>query len=301
MAKKKTKKTKNSKADLSIIILSYNTQFWLKNTLTSLKKFYVDKSKKKIKVIVVDNGSDDGSPQMVRKEFRWVEVIDSGGNIGFSAGNNVALKKVNSKYTMLLNSDTEFHQASNLDVLLDYLDDNPKVGMITPRIELPNGSLDWACHRGEPTPWASLTYFSRLSNLFPNSPLFGQYQLSFKNLNEIHEIDACTGAAMIFPTEFMRDKVGYLDERFFMYAEDLDWCRRFREAGKKIIFHPEVQITHHKYKSGIKSSSTRLSKKIHNLFYDTMLMYYDKWYADQYPKFFRKLLRTFLFIKKGGL
>ncbi|OGJ38647.1 MAG: hypothetical protein A2383_00180 [Candidatus Pacebacteria bacterium RIFOXYB1_FULL_39_46] len=301
MIKKASKIRKNKKADLNIILLNYNAQFWLKKTLTSLKKFYLNKTKYQVEVTVVDNDSTDGSPVMVAKEFRWAKLIKSGGNIGFSAGNNLALKQSTARYTMLLNSDTEFHHGSNLDILIDYLDENPQVGIITPRVELPNGSLDQASHRGEPTPWAALTYFSGLAKIFPKSSLFGRYHLTFKNLNEIHEIDCCSGAAMIFPTKFMLEKVGLLDERFFMYAEDLDWCHRFREAGKKIIYHPGVQLTHHKYKSGIKSSSSRFSKKIHNMFYDTMLLYYDKWYAAKYPKFFRTLLRYFLFIKKGGL
>jgi hypothetical protein len=295
MAKKTTKK------DLSIILLSFNTQFWLKKTLLSLKEFYLDKTKYKVEVIVVDNGSTDGSVAMLKKTFRWIKLINSGGNLGFAGGNNVALKMITSRYGMLLNSDTELHNGSNLDILIEYLDEHPEAGMITPKIELLDGSIDPASHRGEPTPWASLTYFFGLEKLFPKSPLFGQYHQTYKNMNEIHEIDSCTGAAMMFPTKFMQQKIGLLDERFFMYAEDIDWCRRFREAGKKIIFHPGVQLTHHKYKSGIQSSSVRLSKKIHNMFYDTMLTYYDKWYADKYPKFYRTLLKTFLFIRKGGL
>lgn len=306
---KKVKKKNNSnkkklmtkQTDLTIVILNFNTQFWLKKTLQSVKDFYLDHTKYKVEVTVVDNDSNDGSPEMVEKEFKWAKLIRSGGNIGFAAGNNIALREIKSRYSMLLNSDTEFHDGSNLDIIIKYLDDNPDVGLISPRVELPNGTLDPASHRGEPTPWASLTYFAGLEKLFPNSPLFGQYHQTFKNLDEIHEIDACTGAAMIFPTKFMQQKVGYLDEMFFMYAEDIDWCRRFREAGKKVVFHPGVKIIHHKYKSGIKSSSTRLAKKVHNMFYDTMLMYYDKWYGDKYPRFMRTLLKTFLFIKKGGL
>jgi hypothetical protein len=275
--------------------------FWLKNTLSTLKEFYLDKTKYQVEVTVVDNDSSDGSPKMVAKEFRWAKLIKSGGNIGFAAGNNIALKTSTARFTMLLNSDTEFHPGSNLDILLDYLKEHNEVGMITPRLEFPNGSLDPASHRGEPTPWASFTYFTGLEKIFSQSKLFGSYHMTYENLNEIHEIEVCTGAAMIFPTKFMQDKVGLLDERFFMYAEDIDWCRRWREAGKKIIFHPGVQLIHHKNKSGIKSSSVRLSKKVNNLFYDTMLTYYDKWYADKYPKFFRTLLKTFLFVKKGGL
>ena len=294
-----TKKT--DQADLTIVVLSFNTQFWLKKTLTTLKEFYLDKTKYKVAVIVVDNASTDGSPTMVKKEFRWVKLIQSTGNVGFAAGNNIALQKLTSRYGMLLNSDTEFHHGSNLDVLIEYLDEHPTVGLITPRVELPNGRVDMASHRGEPTPWTSLTYFLGLEKLFPCSHLFGQCHQTYRNMQEIHEIDACTGAAMMFPVKLMQKKVGYLDEQFFMYAEDLDWCRRFREAGKKVIYHPGAQITHHKYKSGIKSSSTRFSKKVHNMFYDTMLMYYDKWYAAQYPKLYRTLLRAFLFVKKGGL
>lgn len=297
--KKTTSKFKQK--DLSIIVLNFNTQFWLKKTLQSLKDFYLDRAKYAVEVIVVDNDSNDGSPEMVEKEFKWAKLIRSGGNVGFAAGNNIALKKITARYSMLLNSDTEFHEGSNLDTIIKYMDDNKQVGMITPRVELPNGTIDPACHRGEPTPWASITYFAGLEKLFPQSPLLGQYHQTFKNKDEIHEIDACTGAAMIFSTKFMQDTVGYLDEQFFMYAEDIDWCRRFREAGKRIVFHPEVKIIHHKYKSGIKSSSTNLAKKVNNMFYDTMLMYYDKWYTDKYPKFFRTILKTFLFIKKGGL
>jgi GT2 family glycosyltransferase len=292
---------KKSRADLAIIILSFNTQFWLKKTLLSVKEFYLDKTRYRVEVIVVDNGSTDGSVEMVRKTCTWAKLMESGGNLGFAGGNNVALRTLTARYGMLLNSDTEFHPGSNVDLLIEYLDEHPEAGMITPRVEMPDGSLDPASHRGEPTPWASLTYFMGLEKLFPKSPTFGQYHQTFKNYNEIHEIDACTGAAMVFRTQFMQKKVGLLDERFFMYAEDLDWCRRFCEAGKKIIFYPGVQITHHKYKSGIKSQSARLSKKVHNAFYDTMLMYYDKWYAKHYPKMYRALLKTFLFIKKGGL
>lgn len=306
MAKPRTRtrtrsKSHRSSADLCIIVLSFNTQFWLKKTLQSLKKMYLDQSHYRVEVVVVDNKSTDGSPEMVAKEFGWAKLMRSSENLGFAGGNNLALKKMTARYSMLLNSDTEFHPGSNLDILIEYLDAHPEAGVITPRVEMPDGSLDAASHRGEPTLWASLTYFLGLERAFPHSSLFAQYHQTYKSLDEIHEIDACTGAAMIVRTKLMHDKVGYLDEQFFMYGEDLDWCHRFREAGKKIIFHPGVQIIHHKYKSGIKSSSTRLAKKVHNSFYDTMLLYYDKWYADQYPRFFRTLLRTFLFVKKGGL
>lgn len=291
---------KNKKnADLTLIILSYNTQFWLKKTLETLNEFYLKKTKYKIKTIVVDNGSADGSVEFVKKEMSWAELIETGENLGFAGGNNVALKKVTSRYAMLLNSDLEFREDSNLDILIEYMDKHPEAGVITPRIEFINGDIDPACHRGEPTPWASITYFSKLERLFPQSRLFGQYHQWYKDLASHHQIDACSGATFLIRKDIM-DEIGYLDERFFMYAEDLDWCLRVRNHGFQIIYHPEVKITHHKYKSGIKSSSKQIAKTTNRYFYDTMLQYYDKHYVDKYPKFIRTLIKYFITIKKGG-
>jgi GT2 family glycosyltransferase len=285
--------------DLSIVILSYNSQFWLKKTLETLKEFYLDKTTYNVETIVVDNNSPDDSVALVKKEFKWVRLIVNPENSGFASGNNIALKELKSRYYMLLNNDVQLTEKSNLDLLLQFMDQNLKAGVISPKVVLPTGQLDKACHRGEPTPWASFTYFAGLEKLFPMSPKFGQYHLTFKNLNEVHTIDACTGAAMIMRTSAMK-KVGLMDEQFFMYAEDLDWCKRFRDAGYQIVFYPEVEIIHHKYKSGIKSKTKGTASKTLLFFYDTMLQYYDKHYRSQYPEWVRNLLKLFLFIKKGG-
>lgn len=288
-----------NKADLTIVILTYNSQFWLKKTLESLKEFYLDRTEREVEVVVVDNHSTDETLAMLRHSFRWAELIELDDNQGFAAGNNVALRQVESEYVMLLNSDVEFIEGrSQLDPLLTYLDAHPEVGVITPRLEFANGQLDPASHRGEPTPWASLTYFSGLEKFLPRTQLFGQYHQYYKDLSTIHEVDACSGAAMIVRTSAMKE-VGLLDEQFFMYAEDLDWCKRFREAGYKIIFNPEVKLIHHKNKSGIDSGSKQLARKTKSHFYDTMLQYYDKHYAAQYPKWVRNLINYLLFLKKG--
>lgn len=293
-------KNKQSSGDLEIIILNFNTQFWLKKMLSSLDTFYLKNTRYKVRVTVVDNLSEDDSVKMIRKEFPWVNVIESKENNGFSAGNNLALKATTARFVMLLNSDTELGEKSRIDLLLEYMDQNSKVGIITPRVNLPNGKLDLSCHRGEPTLWASLTYFLHLERKFPGNQKFSQYHQMYKDFDTIHEIDACSGAAMMVRVSKMK-KVGLLDERFFMYAEDLDWCKRFRDAGSKIVYFPKVVLTHHKYKSGIKSTSSQTSTKIRVYFYDTMLQYFDKHYAKKYPQFVRKLVRYFLFIKKGGL
>lgn len=286
--------------DLTIIILTYNSQFWLKKTLTTLKSEYLGKTKYQVKVIVIDNNSDDDSVKVIKQSYSWVELIESKENLGFAAGNNLALRDVKSRYVMLLNSDVEFGPNSNLDPIIDSMNKNKKIGIATPRLEFSDGSLDPACHRGEPTLWASFTYFSKIAKIFPNSEKFSQYHQTYKDMTVAHSIDACSGAAMIVRTDAMK-KVGYLDERFFMYAEDIDWCRRFRDKNFQVIFYPTVRLTHHKYKSGLSSESVQLASKTSRHFYDTMLQYYDKHYQQQHPKFVRKIIKYYLAHKKGGI
>lgn len=286
--------------DLEIIILTYNSSFWLKKTLTSLHDHFLSATKYKVTVTVVDNASSDDTVSVVKRSFRWVKLIEMPDNLGYAAGNNVALAQSSARYVMLLNSDVELIEQSSFDVLLAYLDTHSQVAVITPKILLSSGEIDWACHRGEPTPWASLAYFSGLSKIFSHSSLFSKYHQTHLNLNQVHPIDACSGAAMIVRATAIKE-VGLLDERFFMYAEDLDWCKRFREAGWQIIFHPQVTVTHHKYKSGLQSDTQALRRKTSEYFYDTMLSYYDKHYASKYPNWVRKLVELGIFIKKGGL
>jgi len=289
-----------SVSDLTIIILSYNSQFWLKKTLTTLYEKYLTQTKKVIEVVVIDNNSQDESVSLVKKEFPQVSLILNPTNSGYAAGNNLALKTVESTYAMLLNSDVEFTQDSNLDLLLEYLDTHSKVGVITPKVTLINGELDLASHRGEPTLWASFTYFVGLEKLFPYLKKYSQYHQLYKGFETIHEVDACSGAGMIVRTSAMK-KVGLLDERFFMYAEDLDWCKRFRDLEYKIIFFPQVKLIHHKYKSGISSLSSQTSLKTKNYFYETMLQYYDKHYQNRYPRWVRQGIYYFLEMKKGAV
>ncbi|MDP4276818.1 MAG: glycosyltransferase family 2 protein [Bacteroidota bacterium] len=283
-------------SDLSIIILNYNGQAWLETLLPSLKHNYLDKTRYKVDVIAVDNASTDTSVDYLNA-LSWIKLITSPINGGFAYGNNLAIKTVTSRYFLLLNSDTEIPNAGgNLDVLIDYMDQYRQAGIITPKVLLSHGKLDLACHRGEPTPWASFTYFSKLDRLFPHVHCLGHYHQSWKKLDEIHSIDACTGAAMLVRTAAVKT-VGLLDERFFMYAEDIDWCKRFREAGFSIIFHPGAELVHHKYKSGMNQGEQLIQSKTHAWFYKTMLQYYDKHYAAHYPACFRHLLKRFVEIK----
>lgn len=288
------------KIDLEIIILTYNSAFWLKKTLLTLHDHYLKHTKSNVVVTVVDNHSEDDTLAMLDREFDWIRLIKNETNVGFAKGNNVAIKQSKARYVMLLNSDMEATPNTNFDTLVTFLDAQERVGICTPKVQFLDGSLDPACHRGEPTPWVALSYFAGLEKLFPRSTWFGKYHQTYKDLNSIHTIDACSGAAMMIRAQLFSE-VGLFDERFFMYAEDLDLCKRFRDAGYLVAYNPAASIIHHKYKSGIRGTSKKIARETRQHFFDTMLQYYDKHYAKQYPAFVRWLMHAVLVAKKGAL
>lgn len=284
-----------SELDLTLIVVNYNGQYWLKRLMPEVQAYLLQPSSLRCEVIVVDNGSTDHSLEIL-KQWPWVHVIASPTNNGFACANNLALQTCHSRYAFLLNTDTSLFGQAQLDTLVEYMDQHQQVAVITPKVDLSDGSLDSACHRGEPTPWASFTYMTGLERLFPQSRWFGSYHQGWKDTNTIHPIDACSGAAMLVRTSAIQT-VGLMDERFFMYAEDLDWCRRFREAGFHIIFHPGVTIIHHKYQSGLEGTSNETRVSTRSWFYETMLLYYDKYHPDGQKTLFRWVLKTFIRIK----
>ena len=273
---------------LTIVILSYNTSGFLRRCLESVEQAKQDDWQ----VMVVDNASTDDSVEMVKREFPWVSLLENKKNLGFSAGNNVALRKVKTPYVMLLNSDAEFMPPYSLQSVWELFEDDRKLAVVTPKVVLTNGSLDWGCHRGVPTPWNAFTYFANLEHLFRRIPLlnkiFGGYHQVWKDLRKTHEIDVCSGAAMIVRMEATK-QVGLLDERYKFYGEDIDWCFSFKKAGWKVMFHPAVTVLHHKNVSGIKrKQETKEHKKVaersHALFFATMSQFYEKQYLHRYPR-----------------
>lgn len=280
---------------LSIIILSFNTKDLLVQTIDSISL------KKDWEIIVVDNGSTDGSPEIIETNYPHFKLIRSAKNLGFAAGNNLGIKRARGEYIMLLNSDVKVI-GDAIDELLAYLDRHPNVAIITPKVILPDGALDLACHRGMPTPWNAFTYFTKLETLFPNIKLFSGYHQTYQNFNQIHEVEA-TAATAIIVRQAAINQVGLLDERFFLYAEDLDWCKRMAEAGYQIIYYPKAQVLHYKSQSGKKKTAQNHDQKViikdsHHHFYDTMKQFYDKHYRQQYPKFIQKLVFTGIDLKQ---
>lgn len=271
---------------LSIILVSYNGWDWVEKCLRSfshVSEWSADRQNSLIETILVDNASSDDTVAQVKKHFPWVTVIASPTNGGFAVGNNLGIQHATADFVMLLNTDAEFTPNTSLQVLLNRFVQQPKLAVLTPRVELSNGTLDHACHRGFPTPWNAFCYFSGIAKVLPWFPPVAGYRLSWKNLRTAHAIDACSGAAMIVRRSAM-DTVGFLDESFFMYAEDIDWCYRFKQAGWEVWYDPAVKVIHHKHKSGLgKKGSWETKERTTRAFYDTMGQFFRKHYSHRTP------------------
>lgn len=272
---------KPSRQDLAIIIVSFNTKALLLKTLESAYRA-VKKSKLSAEIFVVDNASTDGSSEAVAKFYPDVNLLTNKTNRGYAHANNQAIKLSNSRYILLLNSDTLLSEKT-ISVMSEYMDQHPKVGVSTCRVLLSDGSLDPACHRGFPTPWAALTYFLGLEKLLPRAKIFSQYHLYHLPLDQIHEIDSPCGAFYLIRRSVVT-QIGLLDETFFMYAEDLDWSYRVKSSGWKIIYNPQTYIIHLKKRSGRRSSDLSSKRRATVEFYETMKIFYQKHYEKRYPK-----------------
>lgn len=262
--------------DLSIIIVNYRTYQLTKQTIESVINREHPFS---YNIYVVDNASADGSLEKLEEDFQdevedgLVEFIANPENRGFSHANNQAITLSSSQYVLLLNSDTVV-QGDCLEKCLDYMAGDKEIGALGCKILLPDGKLDKACRRSFPTPTVSFYRMTGLSLLFPRSKRFGRYNLSYLDENGTYEVDSLSGAFMLVRREAI-DDVGLLDEDFFMYGEDIDWCYRIKEVGWKVVYYGDANITHYKGGSG------RQSKALYE-FYNAMGLFYNKHYRDEH-------------------
>lgn len=278
--------------DLSIIIVSFNSQEVLRQCLKSLIENYPKEfSDRRYEMIVVDNASVDGSTDMIKSEFPQVELIKPRENLGFAKANNLGIKKAQGSHILFLNPDT-IVPSGTLSTMINYIDSDSTIGVATCLVELSgNRGIDLDCHRGFPTPLASFCYFTGLEKLFPKSKFFGQYHQTWKDLSTIHEIDSAVGAFMLVRRE-VGEKIGWWDEDFFFYGEDLDFCFRVKEMGFKVMYNPSVKIYHYKgISSGIQKGSTKETtataasrQKALNASVDAMKLFYEKHYQGKYPR-----------------
>lgn len=270
--------------NLSIVIVSFNSKDFLVNCLDSLLKSDFD-----IEIIVVDNASKDGT-QKVMERYPTIKFIENKQNLGFSKANNIGIKKISGKYILFLNPDTIVRK-DTLKTLVPFMEKTNDAGIVTCKVVLPNGELDDSCHRGMPTPWNAFCYFLGLEKLFPHSKIFSGYHMGWMDYSKTHEINACAGSFMLVRRE-AGDQVGWWDEDFFFYGEDLDFCLKTKEKGWKVYYYPGVLTTHYK---GVSSGIKKISKEITTADLETkkiatehrfsaMKILYRKHYLNRYPK-----------------
>jgi GT2 family glycosyltransferase len=264
------------KIDLSIIIVNYNTKKLLEKLLISLKNS--DLRRYKAQIIIIDNASNNN----IKNAYQTanVDLIQNKKNLGYARANNQGIGIAKGKYILLLNPDTLMNKTSLIQ-MIEFMEKNRNFAAATCRVELANGKIDPASHRGFPTPWAAFTYFSGLEKIFPQSPFFGQYHQTWRDLKKVHEVEVISGAFFMIRKSILK-KVGLLDERFFMYAEDIDLCYRIRKKGYKIGYNPEAKIIHYKHSSG--------KRRAPRHFFETMKLFYDKHYRDKYPWIIREIV-----------
>lgn len=257
---------------LSIIIVNYNAGHYLENCLRSV---YAETNQITFDVWVVDNNSKDESVSMIRRNFPLVNLIENKANIGFAGANNEALSKCTGDYVLLLNPDTLILDNA-IEKTVGFLDENPQTGIAGCKVLNEDGTLQLACRRSIPTPGVAFFRLAGLSRLFPNSKMMAEYNLTYLNPDKPHEVDAVSGAFLMIRRRVI-DKIGTLDERFFMYGEELDWCLRTKKAEWKVMYYPDAGVIHYKGECS-KSNSRKAAFEFHR----SMYLFHKKHFADNY-------------------
>jgi GT2 family glycosyltransferase len=256
--------------ELSIIIVNYNTRDLLRDCLHSI---YSSQGGFHYEVIVVDNCSPDDSVEMVQQEFPQAKLIASEINRGYAYANNLGFRQARGHYLLLLNPDTVLPPAA-LQGMLDFMEEHPDAGVAGPKLVLADGSLDLASRRSFPTLDVAFYRLVGLSKRYPNSPRYNRYNLGYLDPNQVAEVDSVVGAFMCIRREAL-DQAGLFDERFFMYAEDIDLCYRIKvDHGWKVYYNPAVVVTHYKAQSTRKRFARMTIE-----FYRAMWLFHKKHFA----------------------
>lgn len=261
--------------DLSIIIVNWNTKDLLARCLDSI---FCHLPSATTEIIVVDNGSTDGSSDMVKKNYPGVKLMAHDQNLGFARANNIGIKQSKGCYLCLLNSDTQVLDDC-FDRMINYLENHPAIGILGPKILSPDLQVQRSC-MAFPTLWNSLCRALALDSLFPGSKRFGGYLMTYFAHDSIRQVDIINGCCWLVRRAALT-RVGLLDEQFFMYGEDMDWCRRFHQAGWQVVFYPHAQIIHY---GG--ASSAQLPVKFYIEMRRANLQYAQKYHSKIFYIFF---------------
>lgn len=274
---------------LSIIIVNYNVEYFLEQCINSCLKAM---EKVSCELFVVDNNSIDGSVDMVRAKFPQVTLLANKDNLGFSKANNQAMRLANGEYVLLLNPDTVVEEDTFVKVV-DFMDSHPDAGGLGVRMLDGKGKFLPESKRGLPTPSVAFYKIFGISRLFPKSQLFGRYHLGYLDEFETNEIEILSGAFMLMRKEAL-DKVGLLDEAFFMYGEDIDLSYRIVLGGYKNYYFPETRIIHYKGESTKKSSVNYVF-----VFYRAMIIFARKHFSQKNARLFSFLINAAIYFRAG--
>jgi GT2 family glycosyltransferase len=255
--------------ELEIVIISYRSRDLVRRCLRSLQTGPVARE---TRTWLVDNASEDGTVEMIESEFPQVELIASSSNLGFSAANNLAIRRSTGKYVLALNPDTSVTTGA-LDHMLDVVEANPRIGIAGCRLELDDGTFDHAARRSFPTPVGALAHFTGVGRRDGAPAALTQYRAPAV---ESGPVDAVNGAFMLMRRE-MLDEVGLFDEGYWMYMEDLDLCYRAKQAGWTTWYEPAVTVVHTKGATSGRFRTARLNYAFHY----GMLRFYRKHYATE--------------------
>lgn len=227
--------------ELSVILVNWNAGAELLNTLNALFQALI--LWPETEVILVDNASTDGSAQAAAQKFPALKVMLNSANLGFGAANNIGLTQARGRYNLLVNPDLGMTSAA-LHAMLDFMETHPQAGICGPKILGADGTTisPW-CARRDPRPWDVFCEYAFLSRLFPAHHLFARYVMGDWDHSSCREVEALTGACLLVRREVI-EQVGSFDEGFFMYGEDIDWCRRIRQSGWQVWFVASAEVQH---------------------------------------------------------
>lgn len=281
---------------VSVVIVNWKTPRLLTNCLQSV---FADPSSHDFEIFVVDNASGDGSVEMISERFPAVRVMANSQNVGFPKACNQAISQAKGRYILLLNPDT-LVVGDAISKLANFMDGKSDCGAAGPKVLNPDGSLQLACRRSFPDPLAALFRVTYLSRLFPRHPLFAKYNLTYEDPDQVLEVDGVSGSAMMVRGSAV-DVVGMLDDEWFMYGEELDWCWRIKQAGMSVFYYPGSVIFHY-HGAASRLRPVKATIALHHGLY----LFYRKHIAPQYPAPFNWLvymgiwLRAVIFVVLGA-
>lgn len=252
---------------ISICMVSFNCCEVIEKCLESLQTAL---QKIPSEIFVADNASKDKTVKIITKKYPAIHVLKNIKNLGFSVATNQGIQKSSGDFILLLNTDTIL-KSDTISSMLKFIKTDEKIGIVGPKVLNPDGSFQYQCRRGYPTPLAAFAYFSGLDKIFPNNKKLNQYLLRSEPINK--KMDICSGSGCcLLVRKKMINQIGPLDEKIFAFGEDIDFCVRAKNAGWKVIYFPESEIIHLGGKGGAQSAPLTKIWAIHQ----AMKMFYEK-------------------------